>query len=262
MKRYCRPHYFLFLIFLWQCNSAKNIREQNEGSKFTFVEAVTDKSIQLKKTCRPIAYREGLEDKEAFTMAIQSKADTLQIFQTRSAGIKLFGLNSYRYDIRFWSCDLQEDESKKVIRLTEVRDEKKKETAKVVFLPFANKNNNKDYQWLSESLADAIDAAMQKQFEYIRAKNASPASENKSTVCDVEMMEQIKSRREASMLICGSFLVSDGSLQLQSVVFEFSKGKQIGKAEENTKVTGEMFSATSRLAKSIVRQIYKYEISK
>ncbi|HRP70431.1 MAG TPA: hypothetical protein PLY93_12940, partial [Turneriella sp.] len=145
--------------------------------------------------------------------------------------------------------------------------------ARVGILRFINNTQSENFEWVEQSLPDAIDLSMRARFEYVRlnqdqlqiAKEQVPPTENLSgglkrfSQTDVIKIAQLSN---ADILIYGDFIVDESSQEivLRSVIFNAASKQIIGRVENRTPMNARIFKNIDQMAAEIVSEIYRYAL--
>lgn len=139
--------------------------------------------------------------------------------------------------------------------------------ARVGIARFANADKNVNYEWVEESLPDAISTSMREKFEFIAQDSAHVNSafqtyfqsgKSFSTATAV----QIAAASQSDILIIGDFSIDNekSEIVMRASIFNATAGQFIGKVEEKSQVSNRIFTEIDKMAASIVAEIYQYAL--
>ena len=254
---------YFFISFL-SCGGGKDIRTE-AGDGVIVVDAEKYQSIRLKKNCSPVGYLSDVNTKKALLYAVKNKVDTIQIFNTASAGDR--SGKARKYDLRFWNCsDLQIAKKEKIdLENTE------KARASIVFLDFINSDHNTGNEWLSSTLPEAVDSSMKQSFLYNRNLKPNIKSDIKKQITNSKnynenLLKSVAETSGADIVIAGSFQTKQESNETKifftSSIYYANKMKIIASISKEGKADMTLFKVTGSLADEIVNKIYVHEMTK
>lgn len=256
-------HLFLLgLALLAACATPKS--ELIDSGSFEIAEAKQEKSIALKRACAPIAMRQAMTDKDAVVFAIQNRADTVQIFRSYQQPIDGYRSQLVR-DLRFWQC-----EGKKAVAIVKKAIKTRHEKARVAFIRFENTTvkDKENYNWLEESLPEAMDAAMQTQFIYQSADRQKTqemfdAIAKGNQAVDARFLALCE-KAELDYAIGGTYAFDERTkkIKINAVLYHGEKRTPIGTLSASSAVDASIFGELAKVADQVVKTLAVYEVKR
>lgn len=248
-------------VFLANCATEKS--QLTESGKFSIIKAEQDKSVMLKNTCRPVAAFMGITDNEAVVAAVKYSADTVQLFHTYVVSDGLFTKKKVR-DLRFWSCAAVVATAKK----TAIKS--KRAQARIATLRFANetKEQAKDYDWLADTLPEALETALDKRFVFEKPDRVKTQETyillGNSQKPDQQILKKFCERADLDMAIYGTYVFDEKSqkIKVQAEIFHAEKSAIIGKLTMESPVDTEIFANVNDLSERAVKSVFVNELKR
>ena len=132
---------------------------------------------------------------------------------------------------------------------------------KLIFLDFYNESDDKNLQYLSNSIGDAVDAAIKDKYRYTVIPSATwkkYASENKweaKDFYDIKKIREMGKALGADGVIYGKYTSKEGNLDIQGVIFSVIDGEVVDKQEGQTPVSAEMFETINQVSDNLAKKI-------
>lgn len=256
MKKYA----FLLCFTLLLCATPKS--ELIDSGSFSIAEAKQEKSIALKRTCLPVEFRQAITDKDAVAFAIHNRVDTVQVFRSYRYATSIFSTDLVR-DLRFWKC-----EGKSAPTFAKKFIKSGRDKARMAFLRFQNttQSNAENYAWLTETLPEAIDVAMQTRFVYESAdKQKVQADFEQIAPSAVKGNEArfaaICEKSELDYAISGEFFFDQAAkkLVIRAAIYHNDKRTIVGEVTAKSPVDASIFGKINDVADTVVKTLSAYE---
>lgn len=132
---------------------------------------------------------------------------------------------------------------------------------KLIFLDFYNESNDKNLQYLSNSIGDAVDAAIKDKYRYTVIPSATwkkYANENKwqeKDFYDNNKIREMGKALGADGVIYGKYTSKEGNLEIQGVIFSVIDGEIVDKQEGATPISAEMFETINQVSDNLAKKI-------
>jgi hypothetical protein len=144
---------------------------------------------------------------------------------------------------------------------------KPSDLARVGIVKFINNTGSSDFEWVEQSLPDAIDTSMKARFEYERLTQekvqAAAAKVPPGRLgYNREDAAKISTLAQADILIFGNFYPDTEAeeLVLNAVIYNAAGNKLIGRVENRTPLNAKIFKNIDVMASQIVTEIYKFAL--
>lgn len=141
------------------------------------------------------------------------------------------------------------------------------ELARVGIVKFINNTGSSDFEWVEQSLPDAIDTSMKARFEYSRldedkVQAAAGQVPPGPTGYSREDAEKISTLSQADILIYGNFFPDEGAdeLVLNAIIYNAAGKRVIGRVENRTPLNAKIFKNIDQMAAGIVSEIYRFAL--
>jgi len=139
--------------------------------------------------------------------------------------------------------------------------------ARVGIANFTNLNSNADYEWVEQSLPDAINTSMHARFEFVR-QDENKVNAAVSQAREVpgqskgQTAQQIAMQSQSDILIFGEFTVDaeKSELVMKARVYNATGRRFIGEIEETSEINNRVFKRIDDMAAGIVSIIYQYAL--
>jgi len=241
---------FIIISLVFNCATtppSKKMLEKLESVKL--LKAEQNISMQLKRECIAVAMVSISDSSSQSTKNIREYAvkigtDTGQILKEKNS---TWGVRRY---VRFWQC------SKEIKKIDLVNSAVSPKNAFVSIVPFVNNTNDINYNWMSTSLADAVDKSMEKRFKFEKSNKTPENSINKNNVSDYA------EKSSSDIVIFGKYTFEEGkeSISIQTQIYYKSQNKIVDEVSESAPVDSSLFTSTDKMAEKITQTIYKYEV--
>ncbi|MCS6971399.1 MAG: hypothetical protein NZL89_00100 [Leptospiraceae bacterium] len=133
------------------------------------------------------------------------------------------------------------------------------ELARVSVLPYSNLSKNKNFDYLSESLSEAVDAAMAGRFEYRRAvlqDIKSVAMRLAATDQRTAFLQELCRERSIDIVIAGFYKSADkNQLEIRTEIFDCQKGNNLGEVNALSRADSSLFTVSEDIAAKTIKAI-------
>ena len=141
--------------------------------------------------------------------------------------------------------------------------------ANVMLVSFNNLTKTKNYDWLSASIAEAVDLSMVNKFDYKKVNPLSmfEAVTNLQTNSEEERLNEVKKlaqKNSADIIISGTYVLNEkkDGIVISAYIYYNHKKTNIGLVKENSALDSSLFMVTDTISEKIVQTIFNYEIKK
>lgn len=149
----------------------------------------------------------------------------------------------------------------------DVQTARNPDLARVGIAPFANADQNADYEWVETSLPEAISSSMHARFEFISqdeklVESAFRAHYQKSEQLTAATARRIARDSQSDILIIGRFRIdrTRSEITMQAVIYQAQTGNFIGEVEQRSEVSNRIFKQIDTMAADIVSAMYRYAL--
>lgn len=132
---------------------------------------------------------------------------------------------------------------------------------KLIFLDFYNESNDKNLQYLSNSIGDAVDAAIKGKYRYkvipsaTWKKYAAGQKWNEQDFYDVKKIREMGKALGADGVIYGKYTSKEGNLEIQGAIFSVIDGEIVDEQKGATPVSAEMFETINQVSENLAKKI-------
>lgn len=132
---------------------------------------------------------------------------------------------------------------------------------KLIFLDFYNESNDTNLQYLSNSIGDAVDAAIKDKYRYTVIPSATwkkYATENKweqKDFYDIKKIREMGKALGADGVIYGKYTSRAGNLEIQGAIFSVIDGEIVDEQKGATPVSAEMFETINLVSENLAKKI-------
>jgi hypothetical protein len=138
--------------------------------------------------------------------------------------------------------------------------------ARVAIIKFLNNTKSNNYDWLSESLPDAVDASMKKTFIYVRPNKkglqnlAANLLGNIEDLWSEDSLKNYINQAKVDYVIYGSFILNKktGKIKVYSGVYYGKDNKIIRKVKSEIPTNTTLFAKVNDVASEFVKSIREY----
>jgi len=136
--------------------------------------------------------------------------------------------------------------------------------ARVSLLPYSDMTESKDFDWMPDSLAAAIDSSMHEKFEYEKVAQKFLEKESgklivKHMIIPLANIKKIVKQTKSDIIVYGHFTYDKQKkvVKIYTGIYLSYASKNISLAPITNKVDNTIFKATDRVAGDIVEKIKK-----
>ncbi|MFO1471568.1 MAG: hypothetical protein U1F27_11075 [Turneriella sp.] len=132
---------------------------------------------------------------------------------------------------------------------------------KLIFLDFYNEANDKNLQYIANSIGDAVHDAIKEKYRYKRIPQATwkkYAAEQKWTEKDFYDRKKIREMGRAlgaDGVIYGKYNTVDQKLELHGIIFSVIDGEVVDEQRASTPLTAEMFGTINDVSENLAKKI-------
>ena len=141
------------------------------------------------------------------------------------------------------------------------RIEKQASEKKLIFLDFYNEANDKNLQYIANSIGDAVHDAIKNKYRYARIPSATwkkYAAEQKWTEKDFFDAKKIREMGRvlgADGVIYGKYNTVEQRLELHGIIFSVIDGEVVDEQKASAPLTAEMFGTINEVSDNLAKKI-------
>ncbi len=132
---------------------------------------------------------------------------------------------------------------------------------KLIFLDFFNEANDKNLQYLSQSIGNAVDTAIKDKYRYSRIPEAAwkkYAKNNNWTGMDFYDRKKVRDMGKAlgaDGVIYGKYNSADQQLEIHAIIFSVIDGEVVDEQDAKAPISAEMFETINQVSDNLAKKI-------
>jgi len=132
---------------------------------------------------------------------------------------------------------------------------------KLIFLDFYNEANDKNLQYVANSIGDAVHESIKGKYRYERIapqqwkKYAAEQKWTEKDFFDVKKIREMGRVLGADGVIYGKYVSKDGNLEIQGAIFSVIDGEIVDEQKGQTPTNAQMFETINQVADNLAKKI-------